>query len=80
MAVGFKDDTPIYSVLVEGLRVPMDVPQKNCRSVTHTRGEHLLPVSSGFSVVEYTAITAQQVNLFMNTVRVLLLYVAVIRV
>lgn len=62
VAVGFKDRVRIYSVLMEGLRVMRDIPQKNCRAVAYAHGGHLLAVASGFSVVVYTAITVQQVG------------------
>lgn len=61
MAVGFKDRIRIYSLLMEGLRVLRDIPQKNCRAVAYSHGGHLLAVASGFSLVVYTSITAQQV-------------------
>ncbi|CAM9950291.1 unnamed protein product, partial [Scytosiphon promiscuus] len=61
VAVGFKDRIRIYSLLMEGLRVLRDIPQKNCRAVAFSHGGHLLAVASGFSLVVYTSITAQQV-------------------
>lgn len=62
--MGFKDRIRIYSLLMEGLRVLRDIPQKNCRAVAYSHGGHLLAVASGFSLFVYTAITAQQVSLF----------------
>ncbi|CAN0469542.1 unnamed protein product, partial [Hapterophycus canaliculatus] len=64
VAVGFKDRIRIYSLLMEGLRVLRDIPQKNCRAVAYSHGGHLLAVASGFSLVVYTSITAQQVHCF----------------
>ncbi|CAB1097150.1 unnamed protein product [Ectocarpus sp. CCAP 1310/34] len=61
VAVGFKDRVRIYSLLMEGLRVLRDIPQKNCRAVAYANGGHLLAVASGFSLMVYTSITAQQV-------------------
>lgn len=63
VAVGFKDRIRICSLLMEGLRVLRDIPQKNCRAVAYSNGGHLLAVASGFSLVVYTSITAQQVGL-----------------
>lgn len=60
--MGFKDRIRIYSLLMEGLRVLRDIPQKNCRAVAYSHGGHLLAVASGFSLFVYTAITAQQVG------------------
>ena len=62
VTVGFKDRIRIYSLLMEGLRVLRDIPQKNCRAVAYSNGGHLLAVASGFSLFVYTAITAQQVG------------------
>lgn len=60
--MGFKDRIRIYSVLMEGLRMMRDIPQKQCRAVAYSHGGHLLAVASGFSVVVYTTITAQLVS------------------
>lgn len=59
--MGFRDRIRIYSVLMEGLRLLRDIPQKNCRAVCYAHGGHLLAVASGFSVLVYSSTTAQQV-------------------
>lgn len=69
MAVGFKDRIRMYSLLMESLRLLRDVPQKNCRAVCYANGGHLLAVASGFSVVVYSSITAQQVRTLLQGIK-----------
>jgi len=49
-AVGFSDKLRVYHILVDEIRVCLEVPIKNCRECKFSKGGHMLAVVSGNNI------------------------------
>ena len=60
-AVGFTDKLRIYHILVDDLRVCMEIPIKSCRLCKFSDGGHMLAATSGNSILIYDFYTGEKV-------------------
>ena len=60
-AVGFSDKLRVYHVLVDDIRVCLEVPIKACREAKFSRGGHMLAAANGNSICVYELCTGEKV-------------------
>jgi WD40 repeat protein len=60
-AVGFADKVRLYHVLVDDLRICMEIPVKACRVCRFSQGGHLFAAASGNSILVYDFYTGEKV-------------------
>jgi len=60
-AVGFTDKLRIYHVLVEDLRLCMEIPIKSCKLCKFSLGGHMLAATSGNTILIFDLYTGEKV-------------------
>jgi WD40 repeat protein len=60
-AVGFTDKVRVYHILVDDLRVCMEVPIKSCRECRFNTGGNFLAVANGNAIVVFDFYTGEKV-------------------
>lgn len=60
-AVGFTDKLRVYHILVDEIRVCLEVPIKNCRECKFSKGGHLLAAANGNSINIFDFFTGEKI-------------------
>ena len=60
-AVGFSDKLRVYHVLVDDIRVCLEVPIKACKEARFSHGGHMLAAANGNSICVYEFCTGEKV-------------------
>jgi WD40 repeat protein len=60
-AVGFTDKLRVYHILVDDLRICMEVPIKGCRDCRFHNGGHLLAAANGNSICIYDFYSGEKI-------------------